>query len=716
MKRIACILIVFICLLCIQTSSFADSINLPAGLVEIKEEAFYGDTSITEVTVLEGTTTIGPRAFAYSGLQKIFLPESVENIDLTAFDGLPESFTIFAPRGSDSHQYALDNHYNWCDTSYNDFMLWMLQKYDSNGNGLFDEAEIAAVKEINCDNKGFASLDGIEVFSNLKSLSCENNQLLGIDISNNPELTSLDVSHNKLQNLDVSGNPELIELYCSYNQLTSLNVSDNPELKDLYCMSNQLTYIDVSRNLALKRLSCGNNHLTNLNVSKNVALTYLECADNQLASLDVSENSDLDKLTCLGNQLTSLDVSYNPLLTWLLCEKNQLTSLYMNYNPNLLYLRCYSNQLTSIDIRNCDNLVNLFHNGSKKELEADNGSMYYVYRLDQQGKVIMMEVDCDVAIISNEFMQWMLETHDTNGNGLFDIDEIAGVTNIDCSGHGFISLNGIEIFYNLQQLNCSNNHLTTLDISNNTALSYLSCFTNQLTNLNVSNNLKLKALDCSDNTLGDLNVGNNTALTYLGCCFDQLTSLDVSNNTALIQLYCYSNEFTSLDIKNLTKLEEFHCANNQLTNLDVSKNTKLQYLNCQNNRLTNLNLSANTELQYFQCWYNRLTEINLINNAKLRRVNLSANNSLSDLTIGNAQNLEMLWVQNTSILQLDLRDTPILVQAYLQGIKREFNADGSISNNGSFVGYYLGDGLYPESQREIEHCQLCFNKNVEVIT
>lgn len=112
MKKIACILIVFACILCIHTSSFADSVNLPAGLVEVKEEAFYGNTNITEVRVPEGTTTIGPRAFSHSGLRKIYLPASVNSIDSTAFNDLTQNFMIVAPKNSYSYQYAISHHYS----------------------------------------------------------------------------------------------------------------------------------------------------------------------------------------------------------------------------------------------------------------------------------------------------------------------------------------------------------------------------------------------------------------------------------------------------------------------------------------------------------------------------------------------------------------------------------------------------------------------------
>jgi Leucine-rich repeat (LRR) protein len=100
----------------------------------------------------------------------------------------------------------------------------------------------------------------------------------------------------------------LTELLCNNNLLDSLNVSQNTALTSLYCNSNQLTRLDVSQNTALTDLDCQYNELSSLDVSQNTALTYLSCESNQLTSLDISKNTDLNYLKCVDNQLTSLDV------------------------------------------------------------------------------------------------------------------------------------------------------------------------------------------------------------------------------------------------------------------------------------------------------------------------------------------------------------------------------------------------------------------------
>ena len=74
-------------------------------------------------------------------------------------------------------------------------------------------------------------------------------------------------------------------------------------LHTLYCNQNQLTTLDVSNNSALSTLWCSDNQLTALDVSKNTALKELNCHDNQLSALDVSRNNNLETLRVWGNRI-----------------------------------------------------------------------------------------------------------------------------------------------------------------------------------------------------------------------------------------------------------------------------------------------------------------------------------------------------------------------------------------------------------------------------
>ena len=198
----------------------------------------------------------------------------------------------------------------------------VVKKFDTNQDSSLSDTEIAAVKKINCSNKGITNLKGIEYFTSLNILWCTDNQLTALDVSENTALTKLNCCFNKLTSLDVSKNTALTILECNANRLTSLDVSKNTALTELNCSINKLTALDVSKNTALTELYCNDNQLTSLDVSKNTALTKLNCSINKLTALDVSKNMALTELYCNDNQLTSLDLSNTNIMNDPNCGNN----------------------------------------------------------------------------------------------------------------------------------------------------------------------------------------------------------------------------------------------------------------------------------------------------------------------------------------------------------------------------------------------------------
>ena len=87
-------------------SARAEGFVFPGGLLEIEEEAFYGDESLHEVTLQEGVLRIGPRAFMNSGLQRIVLPDSLTFIAEDAFSGC-DGLRAVASEGSYAYDYCV---------------------------------------------------------------------------------------------------------------------------------------------------------------------------------------------------------------------------------------------------------------------------------------------------------------------------------------------------------------------------------------------------------------------------------------------------------------------------------------------------------------------------------------------------------------------------------------------------------------------------------
>jgi len=197
---------------------------------------------------------------------------------------------------------------------------------------------------------GIWDLTGIEDFTALTKLYCENNNLKSLDVSKNIALTVLWCGGNILKNLDVSKNSKLKELVCELNSIKNLDVSNNSALEFLYCGNNNLTSLDVSKNSKLRELHCGANDLSILDLTFNPSLIELSCSKNSLISLDLSRNTYLTELRCSNNNLTSLDISNHTWLWRLYCENNYLTSLDVTGAEDLKTFRCSYNKLTGLDV------------------------------------------------------------------------------------------------------------------------------------------------------------------------------------------------------------------------------------------------------------------------------------------------------------------------------------------------------------------------------
>ncbi len=220
-------------------------------------------------------------------------------------------------------------------------------------------------------------------------------------------------------------------------------------------------------------------------------------------------------------------------------------------------------------------------------------------------------------------------------------------TNLNVTGKNISNLTGIEYFYQLTQLICPNNNLTSLDVSMLTKLTTLSCFNNKLTSLKMPSSVQ--SLNCSGNQLTSFSMPSS--MEWLDCSNNLLTSMP-SISSSLTTLYCGNNKFTSLSItgnsalKNLyaqnnTSMTELYCQNNALTTLDVSGCTALKTLFCGSNQLTSLDVSSLSNLLQLECARNKLTSINVSNKTKLKILNV-CKNQLTSINVQGCSAMEHL--------------------------------------------------------------------------
>ncbi len=216
------------------------------------------------------------------------------------------------------------------DTNFPDpvFRQYVAEEFDKNKDGRLSDKESADVTGLHLGELGISDLTGIQHFENLQILSCRENNLTQLDISENKALTHLYCSYNNLTTLDTSNNVLLFALDCHNNKLTKLDFSNNPELEGVWCSNNQLTSLDLSNNTMLSDLACSNNQLASIDLSNTICIENAEwglllygnkhrikITDNtfDLSTLptgfDVTKASDWTNATVEGNILTVDDTS-----------------------------------------------------------------------------------------------------------------------------------------------------------------------------------------------------------------------------------------------------------------------------------------------------------------------------------------------------------------------------------------------------------------------
>jgi Leucine-rich repeat (LRR) protein len=302
---------------------------------------------------------------------------------------------------------------------------------------------------------------------------------------------------------------------------------------------------------------------------------------------------------------------------------------------------------------------------------------------------------------------------DANSDGDIQCSEAAAWTGtIDVSGKSITDLTGIENFTKITTLNCSNNQLSSLDISKNTtlqninfngnlftsidlskntALTHIYCQGNRLVNLDISKNTSITYIDCSNNALQLLNVknGNNTNFTYFDARTNtKLTCIEVDNVTysttnwtnkdagASYNTTCSVCEVSIPDANFKTALlnnseiningdgmiecyeaaaftGEISVSGNSIADMTgIEAFTNITKLYCGNNSFTTLNVSSNTALQTLFCNDLALTSLNVTGLTALKELGCY-NNLLTTLNVTGLSSLTNLDCSTNKFTSLD---------------------------------------------------------------
>jgi len=247
---------------------------------------------------------------------------------------------------------------------------------------------------------------------------------------------------------------------------------------------------------------------------------------------------------------------------------------------------------------------------------------------------------------------------------------INSINELNIGNLNISDLTGIEDFVSLTFLDCTNNQLSILDLSENIELVTLLCSGNKMVLLNVSENIKLTHINCDNNQLAFLDVTKNIYLTNLVCNYNNISSLDVTQNTRLNILSCGDNGLSGLDVTQNSQLDYLWIVRNYITSLDVSQNTLLVDLVVSNNQLTSLDVSNNVNLTRLDCNLNQILILDLTNNTALTSFD-GADNLLCSLDIRNNNNVNQIRFRTVNNPSLTCIFVDMVSQSYTNWLEIE---------------------------------------------
>lgn len=488
------------------------------------------------------------------------------------------------------------------------FRVYLLnQSYGK--DGVITTAEIANITKIEVPSYKIESLEGIQYFTALKTLNCDNNKLTSLDVSKNTKLTSLNCSGNQIRGAAMdalinslpsvsSGTFYAINLTNEGNVMTASRVAaaKTKGWKTWYTESGTIwsEYAGAPEGIEIEERNFPDENFRNFLLEKSYGkdciitddeikgVTYMNIESKNVASLQGIEYfTALELLWVFGNSINSLDLSKNTSLKELYCNYNSLTELNVKGCNALEILCCNRNNLTQVDMSGCPSLKTLRCDQNQikgaamdaliASLTNVNGGELWVTFNESEGNEITASQISDAkkkgwTAKYNDGTKWQEFAEESIAINEDNFPDWSFRNWVLSQSYGEDGILTEEEIASITRINVRNSDIHLLKgIEYFTAITYLVCAGNYLSSLDLTNNTNLQTLSCSNNNLIRLDLSKNTELTNINCSGNQLTSLDVTGLTKLKVLECYQNQLTSLNVAGCTALATLRLHQNNIS-------------------------------------------------------------------------------------------------------------------------------------------------------
>ena len=309
---------------------------------------------------------------------------------------------------------------------------------------------------------------------------------------------------------------------------------------DIYAADNLEKILSFKGMLEIK----GNPKLTSideLQYYRNVNGLTLQNNTNLAGELNFNKYPQLtDRIEVAGSPLvTKVDVTGLDKISQLQAhDLSGLKEVVTGGNTKLNLFALYgNNSLVSVDASNMPALTNLqtYYSSNIKTINTTNSPNV-----------------SDFNGISNNSLQNFIGLSEqsklqkfwASGSKIesYDFSKMTKLRDVNLASAAVKEIKGLSAAgANLKELQLSNTHVASLDVSNNPNLTKLDLYNvKEMTALDVTHNPNLTSLRIPFTSISSLDVSNNTKLTYLGVAHCKLTTLDIRNIPGLTTFYAGS--------------------------------------------------------------------------------------------------------------------------------------------------------------------------------
>ena len=314
-----------------------------------------------------------------------------------------------------------------------------------------------------------------------------------------------------------------LEKILSYKGILEVNNKDN------FTSIDELQYY---RNVTGLNLNGNKNLAGNLDLSK-----YKQLTEN----VTITGSPNVSKVDLTGLDVQNIDIH----------SMNGMKEVVMKDNNNLKSAKLYYNgKLEDVDASNLPELTTLwtYGSGNLKTINTTNTPKLKELNASSDGKLT------DITGLQDNVELTNFTAPYTNLTKL-NFSNAPKLRSVNIMSSSVTEIKGLSAAgANLQELQLSQSHVGSLDVSNNP----------NLTKLDLYNVREMTTVD----------VTHNPNLTYLRTTFLPLTTLDLSNNTKLEFLGVEHCKLSTLDIRHITGLKEFYAGsqspNGFLANITVT--------------------------------------------------------------------------------------------------------------------------------------------------